>query len=404
MTPTGSPRAGGSCSACSSPSCATRPWPSRAFGREADGKDDEDGTWTAAMRASRPGTVRLTLAPLPEQAVGSWLGQVRDGVPASEEIRRLAQATGGEPVRIRDQLAATAAAGPRVPSAWLAAAAITADDLVIETALVARMLDLADADADREERNARRLGLIDTSAGVRFTHGSHRDDVIARLETNPALRRSLHRRAFLTLAERVRTDDPDPSLPVRIAEHALGADRDLPAAEAARAFLAAARAERASGEAAAGWARAGIARDPADQGTRASLHLALGDALDQRGADTEADREYELAYDIANGRPLDRAEALIRLARRWTDPGKIDWYLLQRPAQRHRRARGRGPRGRPAAPAPSRSACSSPPTWPASPPWRSRSSAPRRTTSGGRASPRPRRARPGGRPAVDRGL
>jgi hypothetical protein len=27
-------------------------------------------------------------------------------------------------------------------------------------------------------------------------------------------------------------------------------------------------------------------------------------------------------------RPLDRAEALIRLARRWTDPGKIDWYLL----------------------------------------------------------------------------
>ena len=299
-----------------------------AFGREAGGKDDEDGTWTAAMRASRPGTVRLTLAPLPEQAVGSWLGQVRDGVPASEEIRRLAQATGGEPVRIRDQLAATAAAGPRVPSAWLAAAAITADDLVIETALVARMLDLADADADREERNARRLGLIDTSAGVRFTHGSHRDDVIARLETNPALRRSLHRRAFLTLAERVRTDDPDPSLPVRIAEHALGADRDLPAAEAARAFLAAARAERASGEAAAGWARAGIARDPADQGTRASLHLALGDALDQRGADTEADREYELAYDIANGRPLDRAEALIRLARRWTDPGKIDWYLL----------------------------------------------------------------------------
>jgi hypothetical protein len=302
------------------------------LGRGENSENRGDGTWADVMAAARPGSVRLTLGPLPEQAVGSWLTQVRDSAPTGEEIRLLAQATGGEPVRIRDQLAATAAtaaASPLVPSAWLAAAAITADDLVIDTALVASMLDLADADADREERNARRMAWIDTSAGVRFAHGSHRDDVIARLETEPALRRSLHRRAFLALTERVRTDDPDPSLPVRIAGHALGADRDLSAAEAARAFLAAARAERASGEAAESWARAGIARSPADQATRVSLRLALGDALDQRGADTEADREYELAYDIAVGRPLDQAEALIRLARRWTDPGKIDWYLLR---------------------------------------------------------------------------
>jgi hypothetical protein len=191
------------------------------------------------------------------------------------------------------------------------------------------MLDLTDADADREERDARRLAWIDTSAGIRFTHGSHRDEVIALLNADPALRRSLHRRAFSALTERIRDhDDPDPSLPVRIAWHALGADRDLPAAEAASAFLAAARAERASGEATETWARAGIAKNPADPGTRASLHLALGDALDQRGADTAADIEYQLAYDIAVDRPLDRAEALIRLARRWTDPGKIDWYLL----------------------------------------------------------------------------
>ncbi|MGH3212245.1 MAG: AAA family ATPase [Trebonia sp.] len=295
------------------------------------GRDEHraDGTWTDVMVAARPGTVRLALGPLPEQAIGGWLSQLRDGAPSGAEIRLLAQATGGEPVRIRDQLAATAAAGPLAPSAWLAAAAITADDLIIDTALVAAMLELPDADADREEGNARRMAWIDTSAGVRFTHGTHRDDVIARLEIDPALRRSLHRRAFLVLTERVRADDPDPSLPVRIAGHALGADRDLPAAEAARAFLAAARAERASGEAAEAWARAGIARNPADQGTRASLHLALGDALDQRGADTDADREYQLAYDIAAGLPLDRAEALIRLARRWTDPGKIDWYLLR---------------------------------------------------------------------------
>jgi AAA ATPase domain/Bacterial transcriptional activator domain len=292
---------------------------------------DEDA-WTDAVTAARPDTVRLLLGPLPEQAIDSWLRQVRDSMPTREEIERIARATGGEPVRIRDQVAAAAAAvpaDPRVPSVWLAAAAITADDLVIDTALVARMLDLADADADREERDARRLAWIDTSAGIRFTHGSHRDDVIARLDADPALRRSLHRRAFFALTERVRDkDDPDPSLPVRIAGHALGADRDLPAEEAAGAFLAAARAERASSEAAETWARAGLAKDPADPGTRASLRLALGDALDQRGADTAADHEYQLAYDLAAGRPLDQAEALIRLARRWTDPGKIDWYLL----------------------------------------------------------------------------
>jgi hypothetical protein len=307
------------------------------LGRDEDARqnarqDADDGTWTEAVTGARPDTVRLLLGPLPEQAIDSWLRQVRDSVPTREEIKRIARATGGEPVRIRDQVAAAAAAAPadpQVPSVWLAAAAITADDLVIDTALVARMLDLADADADREERDARSLAWIDTSAGIRFTHGSHRDDVIARLDADPALRRSLHRRAFLALTERVRRkDDPDPSLSVRIAGHALGADRDLPAAAAAGAFLAAARAERASGEAAETWARAGIAKDPADPGTRASLHLALGDALDQRGADTAADTEYQLAYDIAAGRALDQAEALIRLARRWTDPGKIDWYLL----------------------------------------------------------------------------
>jgi hypothetical protein len=307
----------------------------------------DDAPWTDAVLSARADTVRLPLGPLPEQAIGSWLRQVRGRTPTGEELALIARATAGEPVRIRDQVAAAVAGSPQrhpgeagaadgvlqAPPAWLAAAAITAADLVIDTALVARMLDLADPDADREEGDARRQGRIDTSAGVRFTHGSHRDDVITRLDADPALRRSLHRRAFAVLTERRRDkngkDDPDPSLPVRIAGHALGADRDLPAAEAARAFLAAARAERASGEAAEAWARAGIAKGPPDPATRASLHLALGDALDQRGTVTEADREYQLAYDIAAGLPLDRAEALIRLARRWTDPGKIDWYLLR---------------------------------------------------------------------------
>jgi hypothetical protein len=303
----------------------------------------DDAPWTDAVLAARADTVRLLLGPLPEQAIGSWLRQVRGRAPTGEEIALIARATAGEPVRIRDQVASAAPGSPQEhpgeagdreavfqpPSAWVSAAAITAADLVIDTALVARMLDLSDPEADREEGEARRLAWIDTSAGVRFTHGSHRDAVIARLDTDPALRRSLHRRAFEALTGRVYDrNDPDPSLPVRIAGHALGADRDLPAAEAARAFLAAARGERASGEAAEAWARAGIAKGSPEPATRASLHLALGDALDQRGSVTEADREYQLACDTAVGLPLDRAEALIRLARRWTDPGKIDWYLL----------------------------------------------------------------------------
>jgi hypothetical protein len=314
------------------------------------GRDDGDGdgSWTGAVTAARAETVQLRLGPLPDQAIGSWLRQLLGRPPAGEEVRRIARATGGEPVQIRDQLAAAAAARAAsagetalgqplepeladspVPSAWLAAGAITVADLAIDTALVARMLDLPGAEADREELRARRMAWIDTSAGVRFTHGSHRDEVTAWLDTDPALRRDLHRRAFAVLTERVRAAaDPDPRLPVRIAGHALGADRDLPAGEAARAFLGAARAERVSGEAAEAWARAGIARDPDDPALRASLHLALGDALDQRGSVTEADREYQLAHDIADGRPVERAEALIRLARRWTDPGKIDWYLL----------------------------------------------------------------------------
>ncbi len=330
----------------------------------ADGdRGDDDSGWTGAVSAARAETVRLRLEPLPEQAIGRWLRQLLGRAPAGEEVRRIAQATGGEPVRIRDQMAAFASPeqpvsageawsaggehgaghaaaampgrplerGPAVspvPSAWLAAAAITATDLAIDTALIATMLDLPGAEADQEELRARRTGRIDTSAGVRFTHGSHRDAVTAWLDTAPPRRRDLHRRAFAALTERVRGADPDPRLPVRIAGHALGADRDLPAEEAARAFLAAARAEWVSGEAAEAWARAGIERDPDDQETRAYLHLALGDALDQRGSVTEADREYQLAHDIAAGRPVERAEALVRQARRWTDPGKIDWYLL----------------------------------------------------------------------------
>ena len=352
------------------------------------------------MRAARPGTVRLTLGPLPEQAIGSWLGQVRDGAPTGEEIRLLAQATGGEPVRIRDQLAATAAAGPRVPSAWLAAAAITADDLVIDTALVARMLDLADADADREERNARRLAWIDTSAGVRFTHGSHRDDVIARLDTDPGAAPFAAPARVPALTERVRdATTPTPASP--------SASRGTPWAPTVTCPPPRRPVPSSPPPAPSGRAARPRRRGPGPGSRRTRPTREPGRACTWRSA-TPSTSAAPTPRPTAStswpttsptDRPLDRAEALIRLARRWTDPGKIDWYLLQRPARRHRRPRrGRFHRKCPAgndARRPSRSACGSPPTWPASPPWRSRSSAPRPTASGGRAcaSPTPRSPR-----------
>ena len=92
------------------------------------------------MVAARPGPVRLTLGPLREQAIGSWLR------PGARTARRPARRSGCSRRRraasrygSATSVAATAAAGPlgRPSVGWLAAAAITADDLVIDTALVA---------------------------------------------------------------------------------------------------------------------------------------------------------------------------------------------------------------------------------------------------------------------------
>ena len=166
------------------------------------------------------------------------------------------------------------------------------------------MLDLTDEQADREELRARRMAWIDTSAGVRFSHGSHREDVIARLDADPALRRALHARAFAALTERVPAAvDPDSSLPVRIAEHAL-ARRPGPVTGGGGACLPrGGPAERASGEAAETWARAGIAQTA---GYGDAGQPAPGARRRARPArrDTAADREYQLAYDIAADRPL----------------------------------------------------------------------------------------------------
>jgi AAA ATPase domain/Bacterial transcriptional activator domain len=301
------------------------------------------GTW-ADLPPLGPGEVRAgrVLRPLTRADVRQWVAQVRRRMPegAEAEADSVYRRSRGLPVSICDELAGRPRQVPAYGTPeddadlfeWAAAAAITATDLDIDTELVRTMLELSDEEADRRETGAAGPWRIDTKTNVRFTHGRYLAKVIKRLDESPAARRRLHVRAFQLLRERVRAaDDADPGLPVRIAGHARGADRDLVPAEAARAYLAAARAEMAGydADAAVGWARAGLRKAPvSDPVTRFGLHMVLGDALDDRGDSRGTDEQYQLAYKTAAERPHDRARAAIALARRWTDPGRVDQELL----------------------------------------------------------------------------
>ncbi|MFJ9628329.1 helix-turn-helix domain-containing protein [Streptomyces sp. NPDC101175] len=57
--------------------------------------------------------------------------------------------------------------------------------------------------------------------------------------------------------------------------------------------------------------------------------LRRGDLSHAAGEMREAERHYTAAYRAAAGDPRAQAEAVIRLARRWSDPGQVDQELLQ---------------------------------------------------------------------------
>jgi transcriptional regulator with XRE-family HTH domain len=57
--------------------------------------------------------------------------------------------------------------------------------------------------------------------------------------------------------------------------------------------------------------------------------LRRGDLSHTAGDMREADRLYRAAHASAEGDPPARAEAVIRMARRWSDPGQVDHELLQ---------------------------------------------------------------------------
>ncbi|WP_406127370.1 helix-turn-helix domain-containing protein [Streptomyces sp. NBC_00989] len=57
--------------------------------------------------------------------------------------------------------------------------------------------------------------------------------------------------------------------------------------------------------------------------------LRRGDLSHTAGEMREAERHYQAAYRSAEGDPRAQAEAVIRMARRWSDPGQVDRELLQ---------------------------------------------------------------------------
>ncbi|MFC4588571.1 AAA family ATPase [Sphaerisporangium corydalis] len=292
---------------------------------------DAASGWEKAMDA-------LTVSPLTVDEVGEWLGRTWGREPTSDEAKEAALATDGVPLELCDLAVdggprpAAARPGDKGGSAfrWLAAAAITALALDVDTALVARMLDLPPEEADRHQAQAAASDAISGHDRVQFPHDRAREDVLADLNQDPALVRDLHRRAFEALAERMTaTGWADPALPVRVARHALAAGAGIPQEDAAAACLDAARAEqRGFGvESAMKWAGAGLALR-CGTATRVGLLITLGDALSDGGDMDEAGRRYLSAYQTAEGLPRLAAAAAIRLARRWSNPGQIDRQLI----------------------------------------------------------------------------
>ncbi|MEU9347431.1 helix-turn-helix transcriptional regulator [Streptomyces sp. NPDC048278] len=69
---------------------------------------------------------------------------------------------------------------------------------------------------------------------------------------------------------------------------------------------------------------------PSGYGAAFDQHIRRGDTRHLLGEMYEADRHYQAAYEAAGGDELARAYAVVRSARRWSDPGQVDRDLLFR--------------------------------------------------------------------------
>ncbi|WP_344057041.1 AAA family ATPase [Sphaerisporangium rubeum] len=322
-------------------------WLGRAWGREPSVDESKeavrvtDGLPLELCRLTETGGPLTTLTrPLDGSAPATPGGTARDllagsldgsASPDGAAAARPAVERVPAPRRPHDDVSPATGAGPATTFVWLAAAAITAVGRDIDPALVARMLDLTPEDADRRQALAASGNTVKGHDRVRFTHDRSREDVLEELKRDPALARDLHRRAFEALTGRVTAGGwMDPSLPVRVAQHARADGAALPEERTAAACLDAARAEQRGfgvGDAVT-WAEEGL-RLRADAATRVGLLITLGDALGDGGDMEQAGRRYLEAYQAAGAElPRPAATAAIRLARRWSPPGQIDQQLV----------------------------------------------------------------------------
>ncbi|MEU8931291.1 helix-turn-helix transcriptional regulator [Streptomyces sp. NPDC048409] len=69
---------------------------------------------------------------------------------------------------------------------------------------------------------------------------------------------------------------------------------------------------------------------PGGYGAAYDQHIRRGDTRHLLGEMYEAGRHYQAAYEAAGGDALARAHAVVRSARRWSDPGQVDRDLLFR--------------------------------------------------------------------------
>ncbi|GLZ38127.1 hypothetical protein [Actinokineospora sp. NBRC 105648] len=207
---------------------------------------------------------------------------------------------------------------------WLAAAAITEVDLAIDTRLVGRVVGTTAAEADEHLAAATRSGAVRVTRGrARFASAELRDAVLTELSGRFATARRLHHNAFTVLS-----GTPAASYAV-LAWHALAAQPDLPDDVVAGALSAAAwdACERRSHEEALDFAQRGLAVT-SDPELRFALHLAQGDAHHSRADMPAASTAYHAALRAAVNDPVRRATAVVRLARRWSAPGRTDQELL----------------------------------------------------------------------------
>jgi hypothetical protein len=223
-------------------------------------------------------------------------------------------------------LAVPDGSGPARPDAggWLAAAAVTADDLVIDPVAVAAVLGVPAARADAGLAAAVRSGVVLPGDPPRFAGPQPRAEVLAELATDPGRSRRLHGAAYRHLAGRRGVD------PAVLARHALAGRPDIDDHTVAAACLAAVRAELAARrfDSAIELAVRGLALTD-DPELRFELQIAHGDARYDRADVHAAQTSYRAAYDEAGDSPRRRGLAAARLAHRYTDPGRVDSWLTQ---------------------------------------------------------------------------